>query len=137
MKEKVNKSKTPLLKKEEIEKRLKGLEEWKVSKDRDKIFINFKFENFDKSIYFINQVADFCKRIEHHPATIVVSSNKVKIELTTKKIGGLSKKDFVLAEKIDFIFGWEGKFINWLSSPKIIIILLILFLLMFLWRYVL
>ncbi|MFW6025903.1 MAG: 4a-hydroxytetrahydrobiopterin dehydratase [Candidatus Woesearchaeota archaeon] len=125
------------LKEEEVKKYLKDLEEWELSSEGDKIFRKFEFKTFKKAIYFVNQVAHSCKKIDHYPATITIRSNKVKIELTTNKIGGLSKKDFTLADKIDFMSDWEDNFRRWLASPKIIIIILLLFLLMLLLQYLL
>jgi len=60
----------------------------------------FKFEDFRKAIRFINRVADVAEEQGHHP-DIYNSYNKVRLELWTHKIGGLSKNDFILAAKID------------------------------------
>ena len=128
-------SKVSPLREEEIEKRLKSLSEWKLSSNKDKIFRKFGFDTFDDSISFLNQVADSCKKLDHNPATIVISSNKVKIEFTTEEIEELSEKDLKLAEEINFITDWKDNFRRWLTSPKVIIVLLVLFLLMLFLRY--
>jgi 4a-hydroxytetrahydrobiopterin dehydratase len=60
----------------------------------------FKFKDFRKAIAFINRVADVAEEEGHHP-DIYIFYNKVKLELSTHKIGGLSRNDFILAAKID------------------------------------
>ena len=56
----------------------------------------------------MNQVGEFCEKINHHP-NWYNSYNVVKIELTTHDIGGLSNLDFKLAKKIDLIYNSFGK----------------------------
>ena len=68
----------------------------------EKIEREFEFTDFRGSIDFINNVAEVAEEQGHHP-DICVHYNKVKLELSTHKIGGLSKNDFILASKIDRI----------------------------------
>lgn len=65
-----------------------------------KISAEFKFKNFKESMAFVNKVADIAESEGHHP-DIYISYSKVKIELWTHAIGGLSENDFILAAKID------------------------------------
>ena len=60
----------------------------------------FRFKDFREAIAFVNKVADLAESEGHHP-DIFISWNKVRLTLTTHKIGGLSRNDFVLAAKID------------------------------------
>lgn len=60
----------------------------------------FKFKDFREAIAFINRVADAAEEQGHHP-DIYISYSKVRLELSTHKIGGLSRNDFILAAKID------------------------------------
>ncbi|HEX2952318.1 MAG TPA: 4a-hydroxytetrahydrobiopterin dehydratase [Armatimonadota bacterium] len=60
----------------------------------------FTFKDFRGSIAFINRVADIAEAQGHHP-DIFISYNTVKLDLSTHKIGGLSRNDFILAAKID------------------------------------
>jgi 4a-hydroxytetrahydrobiopterin dehydratase len=72
--------------------------EWTVkekSLERD-----FVFKNFREAIAFVNRVADAAESEGHHP-DITISYNKVHLSLSTHKIGGLSRNDFILATKID------------------------------------
>lgn len=60
----------------------------------------FQFKDFKGSIAFVNKVADLAERQNHHP-DICIYYSKVKLVLSTHKIGGLSRNDFILAAKID------------------------------------
>ena len=48
----------------------------------------------------MTEIALYCEKIDHHPEWTNVY-NKVKILLTTHDLGGLSEKDFILANLID------------------------------------
>ncbi len=60
----------------------------------------FRFKGFDEAMEFVNEVAEVASSEDHHP-DISVSYNKVDLRLSTHKIGGLSRNDFILAAKID------------------------------------
>lgn len=62
----------------------------------------FKFDDFEESMEFINNVAGIAEEEGHHP-DIHVYYNKVTLELTTHNIGGLSENDFIMAAKINDI----------------------------------
>jgi 4a-hydroxytetrahydrobiopterin dehydratase len=62
----------------------------------------FKFRNFREALDFINEVADAAEEEGHHP-DIHIYYNQVRLELTTHKVGGLTRNDFILAAKIDEI----------------------------------
>lgn len=62
----------------------------------------FYFKDFRQSMVFVNQVADLAERQNHHP-DILITYGKVKLVLSTHKVGGLSRNDFILAAKIDLL----------------------------------
>lgn len=73
---------------------------WKIG---DKfIEREFQFKDFKGSVAFVNKVADLAERQNHHP-DICIYYSKVKLVLSTHKIGGLSRNDFILAAKIDLL----------------------------------
>lgn len=65
-----------------------------------KIKREFEFKNFVVAMQFVNQVADLAESKGHHP-DIHITWNKVKLELFTHAIHGLSENDFILAAKIN------------------------------------
>lgn len=60
----------------------------------------FKFKNFKEAMKFVNSVAEVAETEGHHP-DIYVFYNKVKLQLSTHAIGGLSVNDFIVAAKVD------------------------------------
>ncbi len=86
------------LAKSEIKKLLARLEGW-VLKD-DRIEKEFKFKDFTEAMRFMNALAAEAEKLNHHPDWSN-SYNKVSISLTTHSVGGLSEKDFALAESAD------------------------------------
>lgn len=90
---------TPPLTEEESEKLLAQVSDrWQIGEN--KISADFKFKNFKESMAFINKVAEIAEKEGHHP-DIYIYYSKVKLELTTHAVGGLSINDFVMASKID------------------------------------
>ena len=87
-----------LLSDEDIEGRLDRAEGW--SRDGDSIKREFKFEDFQGSIDFVNRITPPAEEMNHHP-DIAISWNKVELTLSTHSEGGLTESDFELAGRID------------------------------------
>jgi 4a-hydroxytetrahydrobiopterin dehydratase len=62
----------------------------------------FAFNNFSTAIRFVNQVAEKAELLQHHPE-ITISYNKVRLTLTSHDAGGITRRDLVLAGKINEI----------------------------------
>lgn len=86
----------------EIEKLLPNVEGWE-SIDGNKITKEFIFKNFKEAMSFVNKVADLAEIENHHPDILIYNYKKVKLELFTHTISGLSENDFILAAKINNI----------------------------------
>ena len=71
---------------------------WQVK--NNKIYKVFTFSDFVTAFGFMTQVALHAERSHHHPEWFNVY-NKVEISLTTHEAGGISVKDFSLAEEIE------------------------------------
>jgi 4a-hydroxytetrahydrobiopterin dehydratase len=89
---------TPPLSREEAAELSKGVPQWTVNERS--IQREFKFKDFEEAIDFVNRVAEVAQQDDHHP-DISISYNKVRLEFSTHKIGGLSRNDFILAAKVD------------------------------------
>jgi 4a-hydroxytetrahydrobiopterin dehydratase len=74
--------------------------EWTIREEE--IEREFHFKNFRQSLTFVNQVADLAEKQNHHP-DIFIAYDKVRLVLSTHKVGGLSRNDFILAAKIDLL----------------------------------
>jgi len=81
----------------EIQKRANQLEGWMV--EGKELRITRKFKNFVEAIAFVNQIVEPAEAAEHHP-DLEISYNKVTVSLTTHDAGGLTSKDFDLAQVI-------------------------------------
>jgi 4a-hydroxytetrahydrobiopterin dehydratase len=83
---------------EEITEKLSEINTWE---ERDgKIFKRFNFENFAESLDFVNRIGALAEERDHHP-DITFGWGYAEIYLTTHDAGGLTQKDFELAEAIE------------------------------------
>jgi 4a-hydroxytetrahydrobiopterin dehydratase len=73
---------------------------WDLAEDAKSISRQFVFKDFKEALAFINRVGELAESENHHP-DIHCWWNKVKLELSTHAIGGLSNNDFILASKIN------------------------------------
>ncbi len=60
----------------------------------------FVFKDFVAAIKFVNAIAKAAEKANHHP-DIDIRWNKVTLALSTHDAGGLTEKDFALAQKAD------------------------------------
>jgi 4a-hydroxytetrahydrobiopterin dehydratase len=58
--------------------------------------------DFNGSIAFVNAIAEAANAMDHHP-DIAIAWNEVKLTLCSHDAGGLTDRDFALAERIDQI----------------------------------
>lgn len=90
----------PPLKKETVLKYITETPGWKISEDGKQISRNFEFKDFNESIVFVNKVAGLAESEGHHP-DIHIFYDRVRLDLETHAIGGLSENDFILAAKVN------------------------------------
>ena len=72
---------------------------WKVV-DEHHLEKEFRFKDFREALDFTNRIGAIAEQEGHHP-DIFLSWGKVKLELWTHSVGGLSENDFILAAKAD------------------------------------
>ncbi len=72
---------------------------WNVV-DQKQIQREFIFKDFKAAMVFVNKVAEIAEEEGHHPDTHIFY-NKVRLELSTHSIHGLSENDFIVAAKIE------------------------------------
>ena len=80
------------------------IKNWNVVKEGQafKLTKYFKFENFEKSLSFINQVSIIAETEGHHP-DLSFGWGYANIIIFTHAVKGLTESDFILAAKIDQI----------------------------------
>ncbi len=89
----------PPLTAEEREPLLAELEGWQVV-DGHHLSKLYTFENFVEALAFVNRVGEVAEANGHHP-DLYLTWGKVRVEIHTHKIDGLTESDFVLAAKCD------------------------------------
>ncbi|EFN68806.1 Pterin-4-alpha-carbinolamine dehydratase 2 [Camponotus floridanus] len=77
---------------------------WTVQSDRDAIYKEFVFKNFNEAFGFMTRVALQAEKMDHHPEWFNVY-NKVNITLSSHDVNGLSQRDVKLATFIDKVAG--------------------------------
>lgn len=75
---------------------------WDIIDGGKKISKTFEKKDFLSALSFVNDVGKISEEEGHHP-DIHIFYNKVRIELWTHAIEGLSENDFILAAKIDAV----------------------------------
>ncbi len=61
----------------------------------------WKLADFAAAIALVNRVAELAEAADHHPDILIHGYNRVRLTLTTHSLGGLTKRDFTLARRID------------------------------------
>jgi len=87
----------PLLSDSEVKTRLSRLSGWE--RQGNEIRRTFAFADFAGSMEFVNRVAGLAEAADHHP-DIDIRYSKVTLALSSHDAGGLTERDFDLAEKI-------------------------------------
>ena len=89
----------PALKGDEIKPLLAELQGWDVI-DEHHLTKLYPFPDFAQGLAFVNRVGELAEEQGHHPE-IFLTWGKVRIDIWTHKVGGLTESDFILAAKID------------------------------------
>jgi 4a-hydroxytetrahydrobiopterin dehydratase len=88
---------TTLLSSSTIEARLAVLPAWRL--EGKTITCTRTFKDFIAAVNFVHRLVAPAEAAGHHP-DLFISYNRVVIQLTTHDAGGLTEKDFALAEVI-------------------------------------
>jgi len=83
---------------EAIAARLAALPEWTQSGDA--IQRTLRFQDFLAAMSVVNRIAELAEAQQHHP-DILVRYNKVTLTLSTHDSGGITERDFRLANAIE------------------------------------
>ena len=75
---------------------------WELSEDGTAITKTFHFKGFRDAMAWMARAAFEAEHLNHHPEWLNVY-NRVEVRLTTHDTGGLSEKDFELANRLDRI----------------------------------
>lgn len=90
---------TPALGAKEIEKLAGQLDGWNVIEDK-RLEKEYRFPDFRQALAYVNRLGEVAETEGHHP-DVYLGWGKVRVELSTHSVGGLSENDFILAAKAD------------------------------------
>lgn len=83
---------------EKIAEKLGELKTW--SAEEENLKKRFSFSNFAEALDFVNRVGAIAERRDHHP-DIAFGWGYAELAITTHDAGGLTARDFALADEID------------------------------------
>lgn len=84
----------------EVTKQLERSPEW--TELSGEITRTFQFDDFKQAMAFVDRVAEYAEKAQHHP-DIMIRYNKVTLTVSTHDAGGITSQDFELAEFCDDI----------------------------------
>ena len=90
---------TPPLSEEKIQQLLGELNGWTVQQECH-LTKSFTFPDFVKALACVNRIGEIAEQQGHHP-DLYLAWGKVKMEVWTHKIHGLTESDFIFAAKVD------------------------------------
>lgn len=64
----------------------------------------FKFKDFKQALAFTNRVGAIAEEVGHHP-DIYLTWGKVRLNIFTHSVNGLTRSDFILAAKFEEVLG--------------------------------
>jgi 4a-hydroxytetrahydrobiopterin dehydratase len=86
---------------DQINEKLKALSGWEYKDNA--ISKMFKFKEYLHGIEFVQKVAEIAEASDHHP-DITINYTRVTFSCSTHDAGGVTDKDFKLAENIEIAF---------------------------------
>jgi 4a-hydroxytetrahydrobiopterin dehydratase len=92
--------KTPTYDRAQIAQRLAGLSGW--SYEDGSIRRAFKTDGWPTTVALVNAIGYFAEAVDHHP-DLEVGWGRLVIKLSTHSAGGITDKDFALAQRIEEI----------------------------------
>lgn len=81
---------------------LAALKDWQLIENGLAISKTFHFDNYYKTMAFVNALAYIAHHEDHHP-DLGVHYNRCMVRFSTHDVGGLSQNDFICAAKLEHL----------------------------------
>lgn len=81
---------------------LNALPAWEMADDGKSISKTFQFDDYYRTLAFVNALAFISHREDHHP-DLGVHYNRCKVTYSTHDVDGLSVNDFICAAKAELL----------------------------------
>jgi 4a-hydroxytetrahydrobiopterin dehydratase len=91
-----------LLSEEAVRDLMPQLADWSIEHGR--LSRDMRLRNFHEALALVNTVGEVAEAENHHPDITIHRWNRVRIELYTHSVDGLSINDFILAAKITQLY---------------------------------
>ena len=92
---------TPALDATQVQDYLSQLQGWRLS-SKGRLTKSYSFKNFQDALDFVNKVGAVAENQCHHP-DILLRWGRVRLDIYSHKINGLTENDFILAAKTDMV----------------------------------
>lgn len=89
----------------QIRERLSALPGWRY--EGGMIRRSFKTDGWPTTLMLVNAIGFYAEAADHHP-DLVVQWGSVQVALATHSAGGVTAKDFALAEVVERTALWQG-----------------------------
>ena len=76
---------------------------WSLQSEGKLISRELIMKNFTAAIKLMGDIAEIAEYENHHPDLHLTGYRKLRIDLSTHALGGLSENDFILAAKINLL----------------------------------
>lgn len=83
---------------DEVAQLMPSLQGWAV--EGGAITKRFRFRDYHETMAFVNALAWIAHRTDHHPE-LTVGYSECRVSFSTHSAGGLTRKDFICAAKVD------------------------------------
>lgn len=80
---------------------LKNVPGWQLDENAKMISKDFVLRDFLTAVDLIDRIAVIAEELNHHPDLHLTGYKKLRVELTTHDVKGLSEKDFIEASRIN------------------------------------
>jgi 4a-hydroxytetrahydrobiopterin dehydratase len=77
---------------------------WALAENDHALVKTFTFDDYYRTMAFVNALAHIAHREDHHP-DLGVHYNRCVVRFSTHDVGGLSENDFICAAKADALSG--------------------------------
>ena len=73
---------------------------WELAEDEHALVKTFRFDDYHRTMAFVNALAFVAHREDHHP-DLSVHYDRCVVRYSTHDVGGLSENDFICAAKAE------------------------------------